>query len=124
MDPIVVPLFTRLLTPNDLKGSLNFPSRVLSAFPFPEGSHFMVFEAFDVHNHARQFRLSTRRFDRYRKPVLSRAHWRRYVEQKNLRVNDRVTFSMELNQAYGVRYRVKAERILTIFGKDIWVDVE
>lgn len=122
----MLPLSTYSLNLNNVDSPVNFPSRSLGAFLFPQGRHFIEFEAFDVDDQPIPFCLSIRRVGPYPKPVLRQALWRRYVAQKNLQLNDRVIFSLEKNLATGLkRYRVMAlRRMFTLFGQDIWVNVE
>ncbi|KAG8660507.1 hypothetical protein MANES_02G167801v8 [Manihot esculenta] len=126
MDLITLPLSTHSLNLNNIDSPVNFPSRSLLAFLFPQGVYSIMFEAFDVDDQPIPFRLSIRRVGAYPKPVLCQALWRRYVAQKNLQLNDRVFFSLEINRVTGlVRYRVMAlRRMFTLFGQDIWVNVE
>ncbi|KAJ7002642.1 hypothetical protein D5086_006006 [Populus alba] len=119
-----VHLFTKKLKPSHISHALSFPTRVLEAFPIPEGAHMMNFEAVDATDNAWRFFLSTRLTGAYPKPVLLRSSWGRFVEQKGLAPEDRVVFFMERDDMVR-RYTVRAQRkVMILMGQDIWVDVE
>ncbi|KAJ6932148.1 hypothetical protein NC651_007766 [Populus alba x Populus x berolinensis] len=122
-----VQLFTKNLKPSHISHALSFPTHALEAFPFPEGSHMMNFEAVDATDNAWTFCLSTRLTGPYPKPVLLRSSWRHFVEQKGLTPEDRVVFFMERDEVNDMirRYTVRAQRkVMTLMGQDVWVDVE
>ncbi|KAJ7002715.1 hypothetical protein D5086_006069 [Populus alba] len=122
-----VHLFTKNLKPSHISHALSFPTHALEAFPFPEGSHMMNFEAVDATGNAWRFCLSTRRTGAHPKPVLLRSSWHPFVEQKGLAPEDRVVFFMERDEGNDMirRYTVRAQRkVMTLMGQDVWVDVE
>ncbi|KAG6781963.1 hypothetical protein POTOM_011349 [Populus tomentosa] len=119
-----VHLFTKKLKPSHISHALSFPTRVLEAFPIPEGAHMMNFEAVDATDNAWTFCLSTRMTGAHPKPVLLRSSWGRFVDQKGLAPEDRVVFFMERDDMVR-RYTVRAQRrVMILMGQEIWVDVE
>ncbi|WRX14593.1 B3 DNA binding domain - like 10 [Theobroma cacao] len=93
--------------------------RSLRSFPPLSDEHMVDFAVRDEESgRVWKFRIYTRKKknnSKYLKPVLIKG-WREFVCSKQLRVGDRVAFYSAEEQAGAVKYRVKVERPLKIFG--------
>ncbi|XVF68215.1 hypothetical protein PTKIN_Ptkin10aG0187000 [Pterospermum kingtungense] len=104
------------LKKTDIEKRMTLPSKSLDYFPPLRGKHMVDFPVVDETGHVWNFRIYTRKPNKkYLKPVITKG-WREFVCSKGLRVGDRVAFYVEKQQAGGVKYRVKAEKPVKIFG--------
>ncbi|XWS55295.1 hypothetical protein CRYUN_Cryun10bG0163000 [Craigia yunnanensis] len=104
------------LKKTDIEKRLTIPSKSLNCFPPLRDKHMVDFHAGDESGHVWKFRIYTRKKNKkYQKPVLTKG-WRGFVCSKKLSIGDRVAFYMEKEQAGAVKYRVKVEKAVKIFG--------
>lgn len=111
-------IMSKRLTKTDIEKRMTIQSKWLKSFPALSGNEHMVdFEVRDECGHVWKFRIYTRkRNNKYRKPVLTKG-WREFVCSKELRVDDKVAFYMEKQQADGrVDYRVTVQKAVKVFG--------
>ncbi|KAG8650274.1 hypothetical protein MANES_07G022000v8 [Manihot esculenta] len=114
-------LFSKLITRADLEKSLLIPTS-LSLQPFEDGVHWEM--DMNVHDDCGQewiFPCSIQRNEELGH-VLS-IGWLEFAKYGDIRVGDKVIFLEEpsLNdQANGDRIKIKVERKIRLFGKDIW----
>ncbi|OMO75181.1 hypothetical protein CCACVL1_16278 [Corchorus capsularis] len=105
------------LKQTDISKRFTLPSKSLKYFPRLSGKEHMV--DFDVRDdddgHVRKFRVYTRKGKKYLKPVITKG-WRDFVCSKELQVGDKVAFYLEEEQASPVKYRVKVQKQVKIFG--------
>ncbi|KAG5233732.1 B3 domain-containing transcription factor [Salix suchowensis] len=111
---------SKILSKTDTSKALLVPTAYLNSLPSFNGGHAMSFQAMDESGFVWTFKCSTRKNNRYRKPVLSKG-WLASVRNKKLKVGDKIKFSV-LNQtagvpSYGVQAeKVQAEKEVKIFG--------
>ncbi|GMJ01170.1 hypothetical protein HRI_003786200 [Hibiscus trionum] len=117
MGPIVLKIFGK----TDIKKRMTLPSKSLKCFPPLIGDKHMVdFLVRDECDRVWKFRIYTRKKNtKYPKLVLTKG-WREFVCSKRLGVGDRVAFYMEKEEAESVKYRVKVEKAVKIFGAVFW----
>ncbi|KAK6240472.1 B3 DNA binding domain - like 10 [Theobroma cacao] len=111
------------LKKTDIEKRLTIPSKALRCFPPLSDKHMVDFAVRDEESgRVWKFRIYTRKKNnnKYLKPVLTKG-WREFVCSKQLRIGDRVAF---YKQAGAVKYRVKVERPLKIFGASVFPSQE
>ncbi|EOX97066.1 B3 DNA binding domain - like 10 [Theobroma cacao] len=115
-------IFLKNLKKTDLEKRLTIPSKSLHHFPPLSNKHMVDFAVKDEESgHVWKFRIYTRKKsnNNFLKPVLTKG-WREFVCSKQLRVGDRVAFYSAEEQAGAVKYRVKVQRPLKIFGASVF----
>jgi hypothetical protein len=84
------------------------------------GEHAIDIEATDTIERQWIFRLSIRRENNPNPRPVFTGQWTQFVNEKGLRVGDRIIFSRQQVEGNGVQYSIRAER--RIF--NYWVNVE
>ncbi|GAV91837.1 B3 domain-containing protein, partial [Cephalotus follicularis] len=116
-------LFSKELSSTDINHRLAIPTASLEAFEIPPGEHSVDVLAMDADGNVWYFLLSTRTNETHPKPVFY-GDWRQFVQNKDLRVGDKVIFEMEDDLGDGVRFRIRAQKyVFRLWGENIWVDV-
>ncbi|KAJ6342888.1 hypothetical protein OIU78_010748 [Salix suchowensis] len=82
--------------------------------------HAINIEATDTIEQQWTFRLSIRRNDNPNPRPVFTGQWTQFVNEKGLKVGDRIVFSRQQAEGDGVQYRIRAER--KIF--NCWINVE
>jgi hypothetical protein len=113
-------LFTKQLSPTDTTHRLTIPAANLGDFEFPMGEHAIDIETTDTIERQWIFRLSIRRENNPNPRPVFTGQWTQFVNEKGLRVGDRIIFSRQQVEGNGVQYSIRAER--RIF--NYWVNVE
>ncbi|CAL8108597.1 unnamed protein product [Prunus armeniaca] len=110
--------FEKCLTETDTVDRLSLPiewHRIL-----PQGSDevkIYVSDGFGFY----EFRCSTIRMGRYRKPFLQPEDWLKFVDHKGLKVGDKIILDSEPNDFIGRHFRIRAQKLN--HEDDKWVDV-
>ncbi|KAL4303973.1 hypothetical protein GQ457_10G022840 [Hibiscus cannabinus] len=118
----MAPIVLKNLKKTDIEKRMTLPSKSLKCFPsLRDDKHTVDFQVRDECGRVWKFQIYTRKKNKkYLKPVLTKG-WREFVCSKRLRVGDRVAFYMEKeDQADSVKYRVKVEKAVRIFGAVFW----
>ncbi|KAL6279770.1 hypothetical protein ACE6H2_016651 [Prunus campanulata] len=68
-----------------------------------------------------EFRCSTIKMGRYRKPVLQPEDWLKFADHKGLKVGDKSILDSEPNDSIGRQFRIRAQKLNHEDEK--WVDV-
>ncbi|XVF45766.1 hypothetical protein PTKIN_Ptkin02bG0232600 [Pterospermum kingtungense] len=119
-------LFTKLLSPTDIKKRLAVPTESLPQLGFvkDQQNHYVDLLVKDSPQRVWRFRCLTRLTCNQSKPYLS-SGWLDFVQTKGLQINDRVHLYKEEDEATGARYRIRVEiNMFPLMGQISWVDIE
>ncbi|BFG19872.1 hypothetical protein CerSpe_061460 [Prunus speciosa] len=101
--------FEKRLTETDTVGGLSLPIDWLRVLPpFELGSHEVKIYVSDGLEFW-QFRCSTMRMGRSRKPFLQPEDWLKFVDHKGLQVGDKIILDSEPNEFIGGHFRIRVE---------------
>ncbi|KAL9431424.1 hypothetical protein AB3S75_026583 [Citrus x aurantiifolia] len=110
-------LFSKTLTKTDINNKFSVKSKSLPSFPpFGAQTYAQDFNAEDEEGKKWLFRLIIRK-GKHKKPVIS-AGWRSFVRQKKLKIDDKVLFFKEQNEAEiatGGKYKIKVQKSVKVF---------
>uniref|UniRef100_A0A6N2KHK4 TF-B3 domain-containing protein n=1 Tax=Salix viminalis TaxID=40686 RepID=A0A6N2KHK4_SALVM len=110
----MVELIDKILTRTDLENRLAYPTESLWAFPtLSEGQTSVRFDARDAVGKVWNLKVSTRTQGQYPKPVIT-GDWLSLVQEKSLRVGDRIVLTREVDGEDGVSYEIRTAH--EIFG--------
>ncbi|GMI70621.1 hypothetical protein HRI_000731400 [Hibiscus trionum] len=114
---VMAPIVSKRLGKTDIEKRMTLPSKSLKYFPPLSGdTHVVDFPVRDESGRVWKFRIYTRKTDKkYPKPVLTKG-WREFVCSKQIGIDDRVKFYMEKEEAESVKYSVRVEKAVKIFG--------
>ncbi|CAL2236425.1 unnamed protein product [Prunus armeniaca] len=113
--------FEKCLTETDTVGRLSLPiewHRILH--PIDQGSHEVKIYVSDRIGFY-EFRCSTIRMGRYRKPFLQPEDGLKFVDHKGLKVGDKIILDSEPNDFMRHHFRIRAQKLN--HEDDKWVDV-
>ncbi|KAJ6715497.1 hypothetical protein OIU85_026943 [Salix viminalis] len=115
-------VFSKLLTADDIENGLSIPGSSLGQLPDQEGLT-MSMQVHDRNGQAWTFSCTIKRND-------SVGHflsvgWNKFVRERDLRVDDKVTIQEEAmkKEGSGTWIKVEVKRKIRLFGEDIWADV-
>ncbi|GMN43723.1 hypothetical protein TIFTF001_012924 [Ficus carica] len=110
----------KYLTKNDVGRKFSVPAGWLRILPeFREG-HEVVVRALDGKGFYWAFYCAIRERGRYKKPVFQSREWFKFVNQKGLKVGDKIVLCEEEDLFRGTKYRIRAQKCI---GEGLWVDV-
>ncbi|KAF9690223.1 hypothetical protein SADUNF_Sadunf01G0173200 [Salix dunnii] len=114
--------FSKLLTADDIENGLSIPGCSPGQLPDQEGLT-MSMQVHDRDGQDWTFSCTVKRNDSVGQ-FLS-AGWNKFVRERDLRVDDKVTIHVEAmkKQGTGTWIRVEVKRKIRLFGEDIWADV-
>jgi hypothetical protein len=102
----MVVLIDKILTRTDLENRLAYPTESLCAFPIlSPGQTSVSFDARDALGKVWNLKLSTRTRG-HPKPVIT-GDWLSLVQEKSLRVGDRIVLTREEDGEDGVSYEIR-----------------
>ncbi|PQQ01964.1 hypothetical protein Pyn_37135 [Prunus yedoensis var. nudiflora] len=114
--------FEKFLTEKDTVGRLSLPIPWLGILPpFELGSHEVKIYASDGFGFYWEFRCSTIKMGRDRKPFLQPEDWLKFVDHKGLQVGDKIILDSEPNEFIGGHFRIRAQKFN--HEDDKWIDV-
>ncbi|KAJ6669983.1 hypothetical protein OIU85_023213 [Salix viminalis] len=110
----MVELIDKILTRTDLENRLAYPTESLWAFPtLSQGQNSVRFDARDAVGRVWNLKVSTRTQGHHPKPVIT-GDWLALVQEKSLRVGDRIVLTREVDGEDGVSYQIRTAH--EIFG--------
>ncbi|VVA32065.1 PREDICTED: B3 domain-containing [Prunus dulcis] len=113
--------FEKRLTETDTVGKLSLPIEWLRILPpIEQGSHEVKIYVSDGLGFY-EFRCSTIKMGRYRKPFLQPEDWLKFVDHKGLKVGDKIILDSEPNDFIRRHFRITAQKFNHEDNK--WVDV-
>jgi hypothetical protein len=112
-------LIDKILTRTDLENRLAYPTQSLSAFPLLSGGQTSIrFDARDTLGKVWNLKLSTRTRG-HPKPAIT-GEWLSLVQEKGLRVGDRIVLTREVGEDDEVSYEIRTEHMIF----NVWAPVQ
>ncbi|KAG5234658.1 B3 domain-containing protein [Salix suchowensis] len=103
----MVELIDKILTRTDLENRLAFQPKVSGRFQHCPGTNSVRFDARDALGKVWNLKVSTRN-QGHPKPVIT-GDWLSLVQEKSLRVGDRIVLTREVDGEDGVSYEIRTE---------------
>ncbi|KAI5570133.1 hypothetical protein POPTR_011G005200v4 [Populus trichocarpa] len=112
-------LINKILTRTDLENRLAYPTQSLGAFPLLSQGHNSVrFDARDTLGKVWNLKISTRA-QGHPKPAIT-GEWLSLVQEKGLRVGDRIVLTREVDEDDEVSYEIRTEHMIF----NVWAPVQ